>query len=239
MEIKTELIPISVYGESDSARRRGIILDDVTFFVDHDTGNPNSTASGNVSYFISTYNEASASAHIFVDDEEAIMCVPCFDNAERAHHVLYNVTTDNEKYGDDANDKAIGLELCYFPDDIERSQQAYNNYIDVATDLCIFHNVDPSLRSGHFELDPDRKTDPNNALQYIGKTYEDMKADIIEEYVNKMADSWMQTLGEESIDKLVELEILDSPDTWKEKDLENDVPPYWLFFTLMARIAEK
>lgn len=204
MDIKTQLIPISTYKNSQYARRRGIKLEYVGFFVDHDTGNSNSTAKGNVNYFIHTYNEASASAHIFIDDVEAIMCIPCFEDAERAHHVLYNIEEDNENYGGDSNDIAIGLELCYFPEDIERTWKAYYNYIDVASDLCLFHGVDPKHREGHFELDPDRKTDPYNALNVIGLTYEDMKDDILKGCYKKMSKTWEEILEE----------VLDQPEDW-------------------------
>jgi N-acetylmuramoyl-L-alanine amidase CwlA len=176
VEIKTELIP------RGTKRRSGTKISKVIFFVDHDTGNPNSTAHGNVTYFIKSANEMSASAHIFIDDKEAIMCIPCLDNPEKAWHVIYSNPKDNELFGDDANDIAIGMELCYFPNDKARSLKAYNKYIEVAVYLAKFHNVDPLKRSGHFELDPQRKTDPSNALKYIGKTYQDMKNDIVKKY---------------------------------------------------------
>ena len=181
MEIKTDLIPIDRY--SRVARRRGRLLDDkVVFFVDHDTGNPNSTARNNVDYYKRTYNQDSASAHLFVDDKEAIMCIPAFKNPEVAFHVLYGITTDNEMFDNDSNDSAIGIELCYFPKDKNRTLKAYNNYVDVAVDLAIFHKVNPRQRVGHFSLDPARKYDPKNALEIIGKTYIDMVNDILLEY---------------------------------------------------------
>lgn len=176
MNIKTQLIPIG------TKRRSGTKIAKVVFFVDHDTGNPDSTAQNNVTYFTNSANEMSASAHMFIDDKEAIMCIPCLDNTEKAWHVLYEKRKDNQLYGDDSNDIAVGLELCYFPNDKARTLKAYNNYIEIAAYLAKFHNVDPDKRSGHFELDPERKTDPNNALKYLGKTYADMKKDILSKY---------------------------------------------------------
>lgn len=183
-EITTNLIPVG------TKRRSGKLIENVTFFVDHDTGNPNSTSKGNVNYYINSANDQSASAHVFIDDVDIIMCIPCLEVPEKAWHVLYNVKTDNSLYGNDANDEAIGLELCYFPNDKERSQKAYNNYIEFAAYLAMYHNVNPMKRSGHFELDPTRKTDPENALQYIDKTYGDMKTDICNKYKEmiKMAE---------------------------------------------------
>jgi N-acetyl-anhydromuramyl-L-alanine amidase AmpD len=176
IEIKTQLLPIN------TKRRSGKRIDKVVFFVDHDTGGGGSTAQNNVTYFNRTANELEASAHIFIDDKEAIMCVPCLEKPEKAWHVWYSKTKDNQLYGDDANDIAIGLELCHFPNDYERNMNAYNNYIEVAAYLAKFHGVDPSKRSGHFEIDPERKVDPNTALKRIGKTYEDMKKDIVNKY---------------------------------------------------------
>lgn len=176
MNIKTQLIPIG------TKRRSGIKLKKVGFFTDHDTGNPNSTAQNNVDYYCNSANEMSASAHAFIDDKQIIVCIPCLENPEKAWHVLYEKPTDNKIYGDDANDIAIGLELCYFPGDRARTLKAYNNYIEFAVYLANYHKVEPSKRSGHFELDPERKTDPNNALKVIDKTYEQMKQDIIEKF---------------------------------------------------------
>ena len=52
-----------------------------------------------------------ASAHIFVDDKECIVCIPV---TEKAWHVLYNTPTDNQWYNVDANDVAFGVEGSYF-----------------------------------------------------------------------------------------------------------------------------
>ena len=53
-----------------------------------------------------------ASAHIFVDDKECIVCIPV---TEKAWHVLYNTPTDNQWYNADANnDVAFGVEAVIF-----------------------------------------------------------------------------------------------------------------------------
>jgi hypothetical protein len=48
----------------------------VRFVVAHDNGNPGSTAAGNVKYYENSRNEKSASAHLFVDDQEILECIP-------------------------------------------------------------------------------------------------------------------------------------------------------------------
>ena len=167
------------YIKSGTQRRSGIKMKKVTFFVDHDTGNPGSTAQNNADYYCRTCDEMSASAHAFIDDKVVILCVPCYKgNKEKAWHVRYDKPQDNAIYGVDANDEALGFELCYFPGDVARCKKAYENYIEFAAMMCIEHGVSATKRSGHFELDPERRSDPNNALKYIGKTYADMQKDI-------------------------------------------------------------
>lgn len=170
------------YIKIGTSRRSGIKMQAVTFFVDHDTGNPNSTAQNNVDYYCRSCNEMSASAHAFIDDKGVIICIPCRkDDKEKAWHVRYDKTEDNRKHGADANDNAIGMELCFFPTDKARSLKAYQNYVTFAAMMCIEHGVDPHNRSGHFQLDPERRSDPKTALVYVGKTYPDMVEDIVKE----------------------------------------------------------
>ncbi len=170
LQIQIRLIP------SGTKRRSGIKNIGVKFLVAHDTGNPNTTARQNVSYFVNSANEQSASAHTFIDDVSIINCIP---EDEKAWHVWYSVDTDNKKYGFDANDAAIGIELCYFPGDVGRTIIAYNNYVDYIAYLCDKYKLDPAGKiSGHFQLDPARKTDPMNAFNVIGKTYDVFLKDV-------------------------------------------------------------
>src|SRR3982750_1930932 len=120
--INSNLIP------KPSKRRSGLLISKVRFLVAHDTGNRNSTAAQNVKYYINFRNEMSASAHLFVDDKEIIECVPALTaNPEKAWHVLYNVPKDNELYGVNANNAAIGIEYCN--DDNIDADKAYEKYI--------------------------------------------------------------------------------------------------------------
>lgn len=184
MQIKEQLIP------KGTKRRSGIKMGKVSFFVDHDTGNPGSTAQNNADYYCRSAQEISASAHAFIDDKGVIICIPCHKaDKEKAWHVMYNKPYDNELYGVDANDQALGFELCYFPNDKERSLKAYRNYIEFAAIMCKEHNIPPEKRSGHFQLDPQRRSDPKNALSYIGKTYADMIKDIKDKVEGKSMET--------------------------------------------------
>lgn len=216
--VREQLIPIK------SKRRSGQRIKKVKFFVDHDTGNPGSTAQNNVDYYIRSCNDMSASAHAFIDDKEVIICIPCYsDTMEKAWHVMYDKPKDNQVYGIDSNDGAIGIELCYFPGDKARSQKSYQNYIEFAAMLCQEHKVSPVMRSSHKELDPQRRNDPDNALKLIGKTYQDMKNDIAATY-NTLCES-TDTLYKAAVMKLVDKGIIGSPAAWWPKINLKNVEP--------------
>jgi N-acetylmuramoyl-L-alanine amidase len=170
------------YLTGPSKRRSMSLLAPCRFMVAHDTGNPGSTASGNVAYFERSRNDESSSAHIFVDDKEILECIPFLTaQAEKAWHVRYNVPGDNQRYGVDANDAAGGIELCYGGSiDLE---QAYSRYIWLIAFSCYTYELDPNADiCGHFQLDPSRRTDPIGALQLLDKTFNDFIQDVAEEY---------------------------------------------------------
>lgn len=175
--VTPRLLPVN------TKRRPGIpISPAVKFIVLHDTGNPGSTAAANVKYYTSSANSESASAHLFVDDKEIIECIPALTApAEKAWHVLYNVTTDNQLFGYNANDAAIGIEYCYGPK--INADEAYKKYIWLAAYVCFRYGLDPKKSlTGHFFLDPQRKTDPVSGLAQSRRTYEQLLRDIIAEY---------------------------------------------------------
>lgn len=173
--VKRDLIPLK------TKRRSGRRMPRIGFIVAHDTGNFNSTAQENVNYYKRTANEISASAHFFVDDKGIIECVPGLYNAEKAWHVLYNRPQDNAIFGDDANDIAIGVELCF--GNKFNSMAAYLNYVWLLAHLCVIYDLSPKNDIvGHYTLDPKNRTDPKNALSYIGKTFNDLINDVVKEH---------------------------------------------------------
>jgi hypothetical protein len=163
-------------------RRSGIKMPTVKFIVAHDTGNKGSTALNNVTYYENSNNSESASAHLFVDDKFIYECIPALSGTpEKAWHVLYNKTKDNELYGCDANDAAIGVEYCYGSK--INSAEAYKRYIWVMAYICYKFNLDPKKSiTAHFILDPERKSDPKSGLADSGRTYEQLLKDIVLEY---------------------------------------------------------
>jgi N-acetylmuramoyl-L-alanine amidase len=164
-----------------SKRRSGKLMPSVRFLVAHDTGNPRSTARNNVSYYTRTAQEISASAHLFVDDKEIIECVPAFSNAEKAWHVWYSTPVDNELYGVNANDCAIGVEYCYGNN--INADEAYKRYVWVMAKLCHQYKLKPDRDIvGHHFLDPARKTDPVTGLAQSRRSYEQLIRDVHAEF---------------------------------------------------------
>ena len=155
----------------------------IKFLVAHDTGNPGSTASGNVNWYENSRNQVSASAHVFVDDRQILECIPAFTSTppEKAWHVRYAIPTDDQLFGYDANDAAIGVEYCYggrIDDD-----EAYRKYVWVLAYACHRFKLDPSKSIvGHFFLDPRRRTDPVTGLAHSRRTYDQLLKDVVSEF---------------------------------------------------------
>jgi hypothetical protein len=56
--------------------------------------------------------------------------------------------------------------------------------------------------------------------------------------VRGMNKTWQQKLGEKALDELHEKGLVNTPDVWKARDLEEETTPLWLFFEMMNRITE-
>lgn len=160
-----------------SQRRSGLKNLGVFFLVAHDTGNDGSTALQNATYFVNSANAMQASAHFFVDDKDIFCSVP---ENEKAWHVRYIAPADNIIFGKDANDWALGIELCYHSGNTKVNNfAAYKNYVDLMAALCVKYNLSPAERIvGHYKLDPTRRTDPINAFKFIGKTWDGFIDDV-------------------------------------------------------------
>jgi N-acetylmuramoyl-L-alanine amidase len=145
------------------------------YAVAHDTGNPDSTAQQNFKYFNS--RPLDASAHVFIDDNEILVIIPLH---EKAWHVRYDVS--------DANEWAIGVEICYGPS-ID-FHEAYLRYVWFFAYLCDMFQWNPETHiKGHFELDPKRRTDPLNSFHQYDKSFpffiEDVKYELKKKVVNR------------------------------------------------------
>jgi len=163
-----------------SKRRSKRLANKIRFLVAHDTGNPGSTAAGNVKYYESSCQQCSASAHLFVDDKQIIECVPALTAPpEKAWHVRYNCAerVDLALYKCHANDAAIGVEYCYGPN--IKAKEAYQRYVWVLAYACWKFHLDPAHDIiDHHRLDPTRKTDPHSGLAKSGGSYAQLLRDV-------------------------------------------------------------
>lgn len=152
------------------------------FLVAHDTGNPGATADNHFSFFQSWKGD-SRSAQVFIDDKCILEIIPTGtgpDPAEKAWHVLYNVTTDNKLFGDDANDIALGVELCYGGK--INTLEAYKRFVWYLAYCCDKWGLNPLTHiPSHKQLDPARKRDVDQALATAGKTLKDLLYDVVAE----------------------------------------------------------
>ncbi len=86
--------------------RSGEKISKIRFIVSHETANNNADADDHFNYF--NKNAVSASAHTFIDDKKVLEIIPLY---KKAWYVNYEKVIDNQLFGDDANDAAIGVEL--------------------------------------------------------------------------------------------------------------------------------
>ncbi|PKE25171.1 N-acetylmuramoyl-L-alanine amidase [Macrococcoides caseolyticum] len=178
--VYTDFLPIGT-------RRTGQRLNsgNPKFAVFHDTGNPNTTAQQNVNYYKNTYMQpwdSVASAHIFVDDTECIICIPV---TEKAWHVIYSTPTDNAWYGADANDVAFGIEVSYYSDR-NKSLKSLDNACRIMAALCNSWDINPrNQMPGHQDIQAD-KQDPGNLLAACGYNRRDMTVidNLVVKYMN-------------------------------------------------------
>ncbi len=191
------------YIEKGTLRRSGIKITGgkPKFGVLHDTGNTGSTAKGNVNYYKNSANVMEASAHTFIDGKDIIECIPMTTGTpEKAWHVIYDKPLDNKMFGDDANDIAVGIELCYGGSvDFE---EAYKRYVWYSAYCAYKFGFEPTQFVGHHILDPQRKTDPVNALSKYKKTYEQLLKDIVDEYNECTGNTSEKDIEEKELEDL-------------------------------------
>jgi 3D (Asp-Asp-Asp) domain-containing protein len=176
--------PISTkYLTAPSKRRPGTKLGQVKFIVAHDVGSPESFAPQNINYYENSRNQDFASAHMFVDWQNILECVPAITGTpETANHVR-----DSQKaiqlYGVQPNSNAIGVEFCYSLKGTGNNEEAYKRYVWVLAYLCYHFKLNPATSiTSHQILDPARRVDPGDALGKIGKSYAMLLKDVVAEY---------------------------------------------------------
>lgn len=190
------------------------------FFVAHDTGNPGATADNHFKYF-NTQTDRSASAHVFIDDTKILEIIPTGtgpDPAEKAWHVRYNVSTDNDSFGYDANDAALGIELCYGGK--INFAEAYKRFVWYLAHCCDKWNKNPSTHiPSHKQLDPGRKSDCEQALKAGSKTLKDLIEDVAAELAAPIAAPDFEAIPTGVAQSLIDNYV--SP-AWFASQREND-----------------
>ena len=139
-----------------------------TGIVIHDTDDPGGTAQNNRDYF-NNYASAQASAHYFVDWNQAIQAIP---ENEVAWHA-----------GPTANSKYLGVEMCVpYGTDQAKFNEVYQNTVELVASICKRYGWNSNNIHSHKwvsetygETD---HTDPIGYLNEYGKTWDQLLSDI-------------------------------------------------------------
>lgn len=131
----------------------------------------------------------------------------------------FNVTTDNERFGYDANDAALGIELCY--GGRITFSEAYKRFVWYLAYCCDRWCKNPSKHiASHKQLDPARKADCEQALKAGGKTFKDLIHDVAAELAAPIAaPDFVQLpagVAQSLIDKYIALAWHQSQQVWDD-----------------------
>lgn len=166
-------------GQSRSGER----INNVRFIVSHETANNNASAEDHYRYF--NGHPGTVSAHTFIDSEKVLEIIPLW---EKAWHVNFAVPTDNQLFGADANDAAIGVELCRTGD----FNKSFDRYVWYHAYLCHKFSLDPSKHIvAHSRLDPNRRSDPESFFRQKGVTWNN--------FINHVTDYYNRWHKDESV----------------------------------------
>lgn len=183
-------------------------LSSVRFIVSHETANNGADADNHYHFFNRINNQTSA--HTFIDDQKILEIIPL---DEKAWHVRYNVNSDNRIFGDDANDAAIGVELCR-PGSF---RQAYDRYVWYHTYLCKKFQLHPQKHIvAHSTLDPQRRRDPESWLKPNGVTWNEFIRDVLDYYNSWENDEVISKTPKTQVKSAYKINYLKRGDTGNE-----------------------
>jgi len=144
MIIKKDFIRVNKY--TRPARKlkgvKGIVL--------HYTASPRASAKNIRDYFDGTCirQERYASAHIAVDEKEAIQLIP-FD--EVAYHANDGGRCYPKELGDNANFTTIGVEMCVDAN-MNITEKTFQNTVDIVVQLCKLFGLSAKNLYRHFDI---------------------------------------------------------------------------------------
>ncbi|MCT4660312.1 MAG: N-acetylmuramoyl-L-alanine amidase [Tissierellales bacterium] len=214
-------------------------LKKIKALVIHWVANPNSSAKANRNYFENRKggNFSYGSAHEIIDlDGDVMLVIP---PNEMAYHV------GSSKYTKDAlarlsnypNDCTYGIECTHIDWDGNMTKETLETLANRCADLCRTYDLNPITDIWTHKQVVGWKNCPKYFVDHRDE-FEAFKIKVKELMKqNESIEKWQQELGEQSLEKLANMKIIDSPDAWKTKMSENI--PNWLFFTVISRLIEK
>lgn len=146
------------------------------FITIHSTATPNATASEEARFFKNNWNTSFAYTHLVVDDQECYI-------VGSLGYVAWGA-------GPTANlNSPVQIELCEFPNNRLRAQEAYVNYIHLIRQFADIYSIPKKLDRGlpqevrthnywariNHETD---HTDPQTYLSSIGISFEQLRSDV-------------------------------------------------------------
>lgn len=146
------------------------------FITIHSTATPNATAKDEAQFFKNNWNKSYAYTHLVVDDQECYI-------VGSLGYVAWGA-------GPTANlNSPVQIELCEFPNDKLRAEEAYVNYIHLIRQFADIYSIPKKLDRGlpkevrthnywakmNHETD---HTDPQTYLSSIGISFEQLRSDV-------------------------------------------------------------
>ncbi|EHA0132645.1 N-acetylmuramoyl-L-alanine amidase family protein [Listeria monocytogenes] len=142
------------YINKNQFSRPGYKLLRVSKIVMHYTANPGASADNHRRYF-RDLKERYASAHIFIDDKEAICIIPLNEVAYHANERSCKLTalqaSTSYYRGGNANLTSIGIEMCLDKNG-NITVATFNRSVDVAAELCKTYDLTASDIIRHYDV---------------------------------------------------------------------------------------
>ncbi|HBJ8650308.1 TPA: N-acetylmuramoyl-L-alanine amidase family protein [Listeria monocytogenes] len=142
------------YINKNQFSRPGYKLLRVSKIVMHYTANPGASADNHRRYF-RDIKERYASAHIFIDDKEAICIIPLNEVAYHANERSCKLTalqaSTSYYRGGNANLTSIGIEMCLDKNG-NITVATFNRSVDVAAELCKTYDLTASDIIRHYDV---------------------------------------------------------------------------------------
>nr|DAK09122.1 MAG TPA: PGRP protein [Caudoviricetes sp.] len=146
------------------------------FITIHSTATPNATARDEAQFFKNNWNTSYAYTHLVVDDEEC--------------YIIGSLGYVAWGAGPTANlNSPVQIELCEFPNDKLRAQEAYVNYIHLIRQFADIYGIPKKLdrglpkevRTHNYWAKINHETnhtDPQTYLSSIGISFEQLRSDV-------------------------------------------------------------